>query len=577
MNKNNRLPLRRRAALLGALSPLLLASAAQAQNAPAAAPAAPGFGIGDALKEGQPQGLPVERTPPRLRIGEPDQAPLALPGGATLHVERFRIEGDASVADDEAQAELASLRGRDLSFAQLQDAALRITALYRRHGLLLARAYLPQQDASDGTLTIQVLAGRFGVVTVRNATPVRDSLIAAPFERLPESQAAVSRAALERAMLLAGELPGASLPRVTVRPGETAGSSDFLVEVDAGPRFDGYALGDNYGSRFTGHNRLGLGGGVNSPLGLGDRLSASAMVAAGSRLLSGRAAYSLPLNSDGLRAEVAASKTTYELGAEFNSLRASGESHGAEVNLAQALLRSRDSRIDLKLGLATRHLVDKVETDESRTPKRAQTGSLTLGYDDWAEALGRPARRNASLSYLQGHLAFDDAAQLADNRKGADTAGSYARLAANLGGSIEPLAGWTVVGQLSGQKALHGKNLDASEQFAASGANGVRAYREWISGDNGWLASATLRRALPALGPAAHWIGVFADSGRVRSQKLWSAAPDGSRLSDAGLAWRADWGPALMQLQWARAIGPRPASEPTGSRQRLLFQLGTSF
>jgi len=570
VNKSFRPAFRRRATLLGLVSPLLLAPAAHAQTAP------PAFGIGDAIREGQPQMPPVERVPARPRIVGPDAPMLALPGGATLHVERFRIEGDADLPEAELQAEVAGYRGRDLTFAQLQEAAARVAAVVRRHGFLLAQVVLPQQDAGDGTLLMQVMVGRFGKVTVHNRAPVRDALVAAPFERL-SAQGAVSRAAIERAMLIAGDLPGASLPRVAVNAGEVAGSSDFVVDVDAGPRVDGYVLGDTNGSSFTGRNRLSAGVGVNSPLGIGDRLSGSAMVAAGSLLLSGRAAYSLPLGDNGLRAEFAASKTRYELGAEFSDLDASGTSLGSELNLSQALLRSRDRRLDLTFGLTSRRLRDKVIASGLETFKQAQSGTLALVYDDWAEVLDRRARRTANLGLTRGHLSITDPEQLALNRAGANTTGSYTRLTGSVGGSLEARPGWTVLGSLGGQQALNDKNLDSSEQFAISGANGVRAYREWVSGDNGWLASATLRRALPAIGPAAHSLGVFADSGRSRAQQVWRATPDGTRLSDAGVVWRLDWGQALAQLQYARAVGPHPAGQESNSRQRLLFQLGASF
>ena len=50
----------------------------------------------------------------------------------------------------------------------------KISAYYNQRGYFLARAYLPAQDITDGSLTIAVLEGYYGAISLRNQAPVSD-------------------------------------------------------------------------------------------------------------------------------------------------------------------------------------------------------------------------------------------------------------------------------------------------------------------------------------------------------------------------------------------------------------------
>jgi len=228
----------------------------------------PPYNAGNALKDAQPVPAQAPRKAPEPVIIQTEEKPLVLPAGQTLTITAFRFEGADFIPEAELQAALESYKGRALSMADIEAAAGRITALYRDRGYLVARAYVPKQDASGGTLTIRVLVGRYGKVSIKNQSLVGDGVIAGYFSRL-QAEAAVSRDELEHAMLLVGDLPGASLPKLTIAAGETPGTSDFDVEVPPGKRFSGYVYGDNYGSSYTGENRLNVGANLNSPFKLG--------------------------------------------------------------------------------------------------------------------------------------------------------------------------------------------------------------------------------------------------------------------------------------------------------------------
>jgi hemolysin activation/secretion protein len=111
-------------------------------------------------------------------------------------------------------------------------------------------------------------------------------------------------------------------------PGEKVGTSDFAVDTKATARYNGYLMLDNYGSVYTGKNRMSFNVDDNSITGRGDKLSVSGLGTEGTGLLNGRVGYSLPLASNGLRGEIAYSHTRYQLGGSYALLNANGTADG---------------------------------------------------------------------------------------------------------------------------------------------------------------------------------------------------------------------------------------------------------
>ncbi|MBS82278.1 ShlB/FhaC/HecB family hemolysin secretion/activation protein [Variovorax sp.] len=549
-----------------------LATSGHAQVAPI-----PNYGSGDALREAQPpRPLGTPRQPPAPVIVEQPERPLALPAGETLTVRDFKVEGADEIPPAELRAALDPYRGRALSMAEIEQAAGRITALLRDRGYLVARAYVPRQDASAGTLTVRVLIGSYGKLTLKNRSLVHDATVADAFAPLQAGQP-VSRAQLERAMLLVGDMPGATLPRLTISPGEAPGTSDFDVEVGERKRFSGYVLGDNQGSLYTGKNRLSAGLDINSPFGIADRLSLNLMGTEGGGLDNGRVAYGFPLTASGLRLELAAARTTYHLGGDYEDLEARGRARTVEATLSYPLLRSRAQNLSLSLNLAQRHLRDEVGAVESVDRKTTRVATFAVQHERWGDLLGRSGYTSVVAGFSYGHLDIDNPAQAALNRAGANTAGDFAHLNLRLAANVEFAKGWTASSALSLQKALRNKNLDGSEQMSISGPNGVKAYREWVSGDNGYLLNAEVRYALPAPEGLTHSVGVFADLGRAWLQNADYTTRNGVRLSDVGIGYQARYGALFGRLQVARAIGSRPQEIAREGRTRVLVQAGVLF
>ncbi|MFC3550054.1 ShlB/FhaC/HecB family hemolysin secretion/activation protein [Lysobacter cavernae] len=201
-----------------------------------------------------------------------------------------------------------------LSFEQLQAVADIVTRTYRLAGFIVSTAYLPvQTPGPDQLIEIRVLEGRIGQVEVKGASRYRSGTLAAPLQQLNGQP--LRKQEVDSALLYLRDLPGVSVSSV-LQPGRNAGETDILLVATEAPR--GYAIslgGNNYGTETTGRYRAEVGLLWNSPLGLGDRFSASyayAMDPQQSQL--GALSYALPLPAvPGFSGVIGASRSELEV------------------------------------------------------------------------------------------------------------------------------------------------------------------------------------------------------------------------------------------------------------------------
>jgi hemolysin activation/secretion protein len=112
----------------------------------------------------------------------------------------------------------------------------------------------------------------------------------------------------------------------------------------------------------------------------------------------------------------------------------------------------------------------------------------------------------------------------------------------------------------SGQQAL-GTNLDSTEQFNITGSNGVKAYREAISGDNGYLLGAELLYRLPGVPEKKfdHYLGLFTDLGGWSFERAPFPAKRSDTLADIGLSYTLTFGPVGLKARLVHGLGRYPS------------------
>jgi hemolysin activation/secretion protein len=559
------------------LALLFLAPIITALVAPAARAQVPN--IGDAIKQSTPPPNEARPAPPPEKpIIMQEEKPFSLPEGEKILVNRFVLEGAPKAEEAALSAILESYRGKELAMAEITEAVNKLTLHLRDKGYLVAQALVPKQDATSGILTIRIVLGTYGKFSLKNTSHVRDFLLDGVFDRAKGASPVVTAQSIERAIMLVREMPGARLPTVTVAPGQAPGSSDFDVNVEAGPRFDGYIMADNQGSKYTGRNRFFGGLNVNSPFGTADRFSVSGMTTDETRDLQNvRLAYGFPLTYSGLRAELAASRTTYQLGGDYDVLDATGSADVLEGTFSYPLQRTHDVSMDFLLNLAYKKLKDDLGTFDLENPRHISVATLSFSRSRYGKLFGLPLFTTISAGVDLGRLSFEDDAQQTMNEAGANTAGTYSKATLTLSGEVLFTGKLSLKGGIKLQKSFSG-NLDPTEQLFISGTTGVKTYTEGISFDNGYVANAELRYSLPTLFGVKHSLGLFADNGYVYAQNGDYTTNDRITLTDAGLGYYLSFKQFFGTAQVAKPIGrSRGNIIESDPGTRVLGQIGFTF
>lgn len=516
----------------------------------------------------QLQQIPVVPAPPaappaiRIEQGAEAGAPAAgeAADAARISVQSLQLINQHAFSEARLLAVAGFQPGSRLSLAQLRAMAARITDFYRAQGYFLARAYLPAQDVKDGKVTIAVLEGQYGKIKLRNASGMDDSVAHSLLDGLHAGDA-VLIGPLESRLLLLSDLPGVRV-QSTLVPGAAPGSTDLLVDLAPGPRYNGSIDADNHGNRYTGRARVGATLNVNQLAGQGDVLSARVLSSAAG-LNYGRLAYQAQVGK--ASAGAAYTSMVYHLGQDFEDLQAHGTARIASLFGSYPLRRSRDSNLAARVELNAKTFRDRQDVAAIVTDKKATVLVATLSGDQ-RDRFGAGGVTRFALSWSAGRIAIDSPLALATDSLTARTNGRFDKLGFSLSRLQELAPSLALYGALNGQ--LASGNLDASEKMGLGGASAVRGYPEGEAyADRGAVATLELRRALPA-----NWqLTAFADAGRATLDKNpWNGPSQRRTLSAAGLGldWSGGHG-LVVKAYAARKLGSEVARSAPDARYRF--------
>lgn len=491
---------------------------------------------------------------------------------ARIEVKAIHVFGSSVFAAAELEALVANLVGGERTLAELDKAAGRITAYYREHGYLIARAYLPEQEIKNGVVAINVLEGRIDKQRVNNQSRLSDERANDYLSGIRNGDALQARP-VDRMLLLLADTPGVGGARATLQPGASVGTSDLLVELDpSAPYFANVEL-DNYGNRYTGEYRLGGALALNSPLKMGDQITLRALTS-NQNLTYARITYQIPVGGNGLRVGAAYSDIRYRLGKEFAALQAHGTATSASLFAVYPFIRSQTSNLSGTLTWEDKKLGDHTDAPITTSDRHVQLANLGLAGNH-QDVLGGAGFTSFELSLVAGRLSMDTVSRAAD-APSAQSNGAFTRLVYNVNRLQRITNTNTLSVALSGQQAS--KNLNSSEKFYLGGANAVRAYPLGeASGDRGWLVNLELRHNFAQTVQGV----IFYDAGSVTiNRNQFVAGANTSNISGAGVGANASLSGMQIKtcLAW-RIGGVQPTSEPAtlNRNPRLWLQAGKQF
>lgn len=528
---------------------------------------------GSILQQVQPPAPPApSSTQPELKI-EP-QGGIKLPPSAPFEVKAIRIEGNTLFDTATLHALVADGEGKRLTLFQLDELAARITDYYHRHGYPLARAIIPAQTIRDGVLVIRIIEARYGKIELDNRSRVNDPLLEATLASLQSGQP-IAEQEMNRALLLLSDIPGVALS-ATLKPGETVGTSDLLVEAAPGPTVIGNVRLDNYSNRYLGRVRLGGWVSFINPLHHGDVLSAN-LLSSGSGLAYGRVSYETLLNGHGTRVGGAYSALRYELGDTLTSLDAHGTAKIGSLWAKHTLMRGKEINLYGQLQYDGKQLRDRIDTTATRTDRHLDNWVLGLSGDLRGPLLSGGIN-TWSLSWTSGHLGFDDADAQAVDAATARTQGRFSKWNATFSRlqTLTPKDALYITAAAQWADA----NLDSAEKITVGGPYTVRAYEMGAaSGDTGYLGTVEFRHHLGAFAGGQWQALAFVDSAHVTvNEKPWVAGTNNATLTGAGLglSWinSSGWN---VKAYIASRLGSTPELVSSTAATRGWLEIGKSL
>ena len=501
---------------------------------------------GSLLREQQRQD--EQRIPQRLPDADrPVTTPVAPPaeGEETVLVRTLRFTGEVELLSEAARERIAaSVAGQRLGIAGLQALAAEATAALHREGRMLARAILPPQDVTDGTVVIEIVDGAIEAIDFN-----RDPQSRVKEQRLRDivnAHVGPSKDKLEEALLRINDHPGVAA-RARLTPGQAPDTSRLVVDVTQAPRFGARVFANNYGSSATGREQGGAVMTLTDLTGYGDLTHLSGVVSEGQQYAS--IASSMPVGASGVVASINYGYLDYRnVDAIGRLLGLEGRAHYVSGGLDYALLRSRAANVRIGAEAQWKALTDDSDLGDLQD-KRVRSLTLKVA-GDLRDLFYGQSLTDWSLGWTFGDLDLSRVpAALAADQASYRTDGSFRRVGASLA-HLQNLPGaFSLYGRVEGQWT--DGNLDSSEQFTLGGPYGVRGWPVGEArGDMGVLGTLELRydTAAPAGWGTVQW-AAFVDGGRIRLHEdakgiapLNACGCNQYALGSAGLAlrWSAD-------------------------------------
>ena len=502
---------------------------------------------------------PPEQGETKLENTLPEEQPTQAGARFTLTKVTMEHEG-MKLRDEQLMAVTQPYLNREIDAGELDNMVAELTRLARKQ-YPAAWAYIPEQTAVDGKLTIRFEAGRFSTVKVDSEGVLHERVARMPLAGLRRGEI-IESGKLETALRNLRDLPGIAAEAV-LSPGSEQGTSDLTVKVTPRETQTYVLYAENYGSHAAGRYRYGFQADWRNPSATGNRLTIGALVSNGHQH-GGSIAYEMPVGHSTTTVGIGYSHSDYELGSIWSQLGVEGKSDTVSLYGKTPLVNRYTGKTSLTYAFNYRKLKDELNGMDIGD-RHSQSFSLGL------EGFGRSSKNivQYEVAFHTGTLTTDsataDALATAGGYNGGFTKGTLDVTAVQQLGS----PAFDVLLKLSGQKA--GSNLDSSERIYLGGARGVRAYPQGeASGDEGILGTLEVRYHLPVKGLTA---SIYYDAGHVRKVKSIAGS---NTLQGWGLGLTysrpRDW---FARLDYARRIGyDEGLSTDANSRGRLWFMLG---
>ena len=439
----------------------------------------------------------------RAPAGELSSTPAAQPSQgkeACFLVKTIEVTGATLVPADRVDATVRPWQGRCLNLTEINGILEALTALYVDRGYVAARAYVPEQDLSEGRLRLSMVEGRLDDIVLKGDGGTAGQLATA-FPGLKGKP--VNLRQIEQGVDQINRLSSAKAG-VALEPGKALGGTVLAVTVERTKPWSVSFGADNLGSPSTGIYQGRVDAGLDNVLGLNDvwqfgyqrSMEKSPLFFSAERPNSDTATASFSIPYGPLTAGIDGSWSQYHSNIEgqLSTIDTSGQSVSVAPYLTMLLSRDQVSKTWATGRFTWKSTDNFLLGSKVDTSSRALSiASLELGHS--RQFLG--GMLSATLAYQKGLAlfgAFDDADAPDGSPKG-QFGKATASLAYSVGEDWGP-GSVNFSSRLSGQWS--DDPLFASEQMAIGGDGSVRGPRDaLLSAGNAFYVRNELSYLLP--------------------------------------------------------------------------------
>ncbi|SED21132.1 hemolysin activation/secretion protein [Pseudomonas costantinii] len=196
-------------------------------------------------------------------------APVAPVDTRCFPIKDIGIKGTDSLSLPDRDRLLEPYIGGCLGTSQLNQLLKVITDNYIDRGLVTSRAYLPQQDLSNGQLQVLVVEGKLEALQGAEHSKLSDRELAMAFPG--KNGELLNLREIEQAIDQLNRLPS-NQAQLEIVPGDAVGGSSVLVKNTPQKPWRASLSRHNDGQKTTGEQQWGAGFEWDSPLGLADQM-----------------------------------------------------------------------------------------------------------------------------------------------------------------------------------------------------------------------------------------------------------------------------------------------------------------
>ncbi len=440
-------------------------------------------------REYQDQNVTPTREVPLLEVEIPEEQ-LMMGDDETAFIQKITLEGNDIFSKKVIRKILAGYEGKELKMRDIKELCLKLQEKYVSAGYFLARVYPPEQEVKEGNLTLEVLEGRLGNVTVEGNKYYKEAYIKKFFTKFQGK--AINYDAFLKSLFLLNEKTDLNVGAV-FKKGSEVGTADLILRVDDKRPCHLYVDENNYGSHQTSIWRTGAQFQYGNLITGGDKFAVTEVVGNPvSHLNYTNASYTIPLNTIGTEMKLNYLYSSFHVPL-FPELRLRGRSQIGTVEFSQALLRSRRMSTDVYLSFDYKQIANYQRGNINSYDKLR---IFNLGFDlDYSDSFKGRNVADISISYgvphfLGGLHTVDDLC----SRSGAG--GLFAILNVDYT-RIQTLPKDCFINlHIAGQATPY--KLPISEQLYIGGVDSVRGFPIAAAlGDDGYYANLEFRAALP--------------------------------------------------------------------------------